>query len=63
MNATTPVMLTYEQIDLLRAIMFEYYNTNDIKCEEESMLRDQLEDILADAEGDVLDLEEAINYE
>lgn len=44
---TTNVQLNLNQIDYLRSILFEYYQTNTYQCDQEFDLHNQLEIILA----------------
>jgi hypothetical protein len=49
------VKLTATQIDYLRGIIYEYYNTHNASYldNQESLLHSQLEEILANAENEV----------
>jgi len=55
MSKSIAVNLTANQIDYLRGLIYEYYNTHqaDYLGPEESLLHSQLEEILADAENEV----------
>lgn len=52
---TVSVNLTATQIDYLRGVIYEYYNTHNAEYleDQESVLHSQLEEILADAENQV----------
>jgi hypothetical protein len=52
MSKTVNVSLTPTQIDYLRGLIYEYYNTQGAEYMEpqEELLHSQLEEILADAE-------------
>jgi hypothetical protein len=54
-DSKVAVDLTSTQIDYLRGIIYEYYNTHNASYfdSQESLLHSQLEEILADAENAV----------
>jgi len=55
MSKSIAVNLTANQIDYLRGLIYEYYNTHqaDYLGPDEPLLHSQLEEILADAENEV----------
>ena len=55
MSEKINVSLTPTQIDYLRGIIYEYYNTHNAPYldKNEPLLHSQLEEILADAENEV----------
>ena len=53
MSKTVNVSLTPQQIEVLRGVMFEYYSQNEAFDVSEEKIRQELEEILADAEEDV----------
>lgn len=53
---TITVELDSFQIDMLRGVMFEYFNENGTTSDFEEEIRLQLEDILADAEDELSNL-------
>jgi hypothetical protein len=53
MSKSVNVSLTPQQIEVLRGVMFEYYSQNEAFDVSEEKIRQELEEILADAEEDV----------
>ena len=53
MSKTVNVSLTFEQLDVLRGVLYEYYTKNPALEETEEQIRLELEDILADAEDEI----------
>lgn len=52
METTVTIKLTSKEVDYLRGVLYEYYRTNQIpyQDDDERLLHQQLEDILANAE-------------
>jgi hypothetical protein len=50
---TINVQLTRDQIDVLRGVLFEHYSQNAAFNKHEEDVRQQLEDVLADAEDEI----------
>jgi len=53
MSNSVNVSLSPQQIEVLRGVMFEYYSQNEAFDVSEEKIRQELEEILADAEEDV----------
>jgi hypothetical protein len=51
----TNVELTFQQVDLLRGILYEYYKVNEYLCETEKIIHAEIELILANAENEIHD--------
>jgi hypothetical protein len=47
------IKLTFSKIDILRGVLYEYYNTHSYYNSEEEAIHAQLEQILADAENEI----------
>lgn len=50
LEKTINVQLTADQIEILRGVLYEYYSQNAAYNKKEEQVRQQLENILADAE-------------
>jgi predicted DNA-binding protein (UPF0251 family) len=50
LEKTINVQLTLDQIEVLRGVLYEYYSQNAAYNKKEEQVRQQLENILADAE-------------
>jgi hypothetical protein len=44
------LQLSFDEVALLRAVLYEYYSENDYMCNDERKTHQSLEEILADAE-------------
>ena len=44
------VELSFDELQVLRAVLYEYYSENDYMCNDERKTHQSLEEILADAE-------------
>ena len=53
LEKTIKVSLTLDQIDVLRGVLYEYYSQNSVHNNKEQQVRQQLENILADAEDEI----------
>ena len=53
MSNSVNIKLTFSQIDLLRGVLYEYYNKHNYYNSEEESIHAQLEQILADAENEI----------
>lgn len=53
LEKTIKVSLTLDQIDVLRGVLYEYYSENLAYNNKEEQVRQQLENILADAEDKI----------
>ena len=50
MSKKTVLLLNFDQVALLRSVLYEYYSENDYMCAVERKSHESLEEILADAE-------------
>jgi len=50
MSEKVSLELNFDQVSVLRAILYEYYSENDYMCEVEKKAHESLEEILAIAE-------------
>ena len=50
MSKKVSLKLNFDQVALLRSVLYEYYSENDYMCEVEKKTHESLEEILADAE-------------
>jgi hypothetical protein len=53
LEKTIKVSLTLDQIEVLRGVLYEYYSQNSVYNNKEEQVRQQLENILADAEDEI----------
>lgn len=53
LEKTINVQLTADQIEILRGVLYEYYSENAAYNNKEEQVRQQLENILADAEDEI----------
>jgi len=51
MSKTVTLKLNFDQVCMLRAVIYEYYSENDYYDDAEESTHASLEDILADAEN------------
>jgi len=50
MSKKVSLKLNFDQVALLRSVLYEYYSENDYMCEVEKKTHESLEEVLADAE-------------
>ena len=54
MSKNVSLKLNFEEVALLRAVLYEYYSENDYMCNDERKTHQSLEEILADAEYSIV---------
>jgi hypothetical protein len=50
MSKNVSLKLSFDEVALLRAVLYEYYSENDYMCDDERKTHQSLEEILAIAE-------------